>query len=1710
MTFRCHAVATEPRRPAALAWQARQGDSAQYEPESWYKGTVPGGSDTEELLIVGTTVYYTVGKRLKRKFDFAAERQKVLKAVFAWFEPDDAGLHITEHATAELGGSTRARPWAQSDALKSVAVLPRKVGITASTQTLERALVVFLEELAHVFYDDGRRKVINVPFRISDAAALDRGILLRRDTRDVVETDLEARSRQAMLFHLRHPTEEIGLCAMHSREKRTLGADDTLLVATSWLVVTCAQRAQTISLWRMTPARHIEQQHGGSSTAPRHPPGRRRASTRFSSATSDLLHEEKRETRRSTLSRSEIFGSNVDRIIFSDLDSSELQPESFRTDYVLEHIDSLPVECSDTLPACTIVQSRAGEIELAILVPQAQQALHFTVTSHGKPKSMVGKIARFAASQLERVAIGSIGFLLVVSPTGQVHLRHVSGLQAEVTTAAPTSPTRRSDADTTNVSTGSEHKGLRFVLPAMTVTNQLLSALSRVLDATQWATLVFATLDLLSRDQAMSEVEALTAAVLAGFTPSSGSLPPNPPTAELGDAAARIVFSATLLAHRNDMRALQPQCPQLFFALHFLSQDLALDSHTVAQSRALLLPLAQIAQWFGWNGYVKLFLGDLAIPGLRLESAAPHFRFTEPQDSPPMVVDWIRDSSEGKTVARQTFESLFAEPSARRRLGGPKLDEVLCRNSELVYQLFDHLRRGDLSGLRAYVGRTLGARLLLPRLPVAISLPLREALQCLGHDSANLEASTKTTARRARSGIDTAAQGEDRIAINELTAEPQGVVSASLERPVAEPDHPKVTRLIFPHDQRVQEASKMLLCHATQLVRHEFGRDLGDEKLLREQQSKARLISRRVLATPTGRALYTYSCKSPLPTERFAIRELNFDVKFMPAAVTVAEDKSFLTPEAKTWALFHSGVAAGVSIPRDNDDISASWIVFNKPDQLDETHAGLLLGLGLNGHLKTMATWHAFNYLTSKHTMTSIGLLLGLSATFLGTMEPMVTKLLSVHVLALLPPASNELNLGCFTQTAGVVGIGLLYQGSSHRRMSEVMLREIVDDDHSPDHFRSESYRLGAGIALGLINLAQGHSLVSLNDLSLVERLDGCVRGVSREKHDLDQKIPGAIVALGLVFMKSGSQQIAAKLRAPDNHFALDRLRPSLWLLMTLCRSLILWDEIQPTTDFVMSCVPSCLQVSPWLSSKRLDSDDMTLQSIIAGACMSIGFKFAGTLDLQARDTILHYLDRFIDSATLLSAGSFDKKMAKTCVSNCAANLALAASCIMSGSGDIPVMRRLRKLHMRLDPDTSYGESMAVQQATGVLFIGGGRYALSNSPLAVACLLASFYPVLPSTVTDNAGHLQALRHLWTLAVELRCLTPIDAGTGAECACDVVLRFKDTARQSQRLAAPCLLPLLGTIASISCLSKRHHPTAIDMGTDNPAKRALLASLRVELRPLAREEDIVETVILNHAMPVGEDEADGKLLGGSASHGPDAANRLAESVADEVHACLAAAHGPQTQPEAGALTDNAAIEALASPKVVRDAVLTMLRNESTDAGPSAPSTTGGGSGGIDSGNTAVDANALDGVFAQSIEADILSLRLLLQRVLVDPGRHAPPVRELKLLAAYWRATTTGHLRHLFPHDAAADDDDEDGRSMSSRDGHSDGDGMTDVDDGDGDGDRTPRSHAPLHAGSDIGGGGGSSGGGVGKQQARLLDAELMDLVDLAIWRIDKGLS
>ena len=679
-----------------------------------------------------------------------------------------------------------------------------------------------------------------------------------------------------------------------------------------------------------------------------------------------------------------------------------------------------------------------------------------------------------------------------------------------------------------------------------------------------------------------------------------------------------------------------------------------------------------------------------------------------------------------------------------------------------------------------------------------------------------------------------------------------------------------VIRALFKDDRRLNEAQDLLSTHRSRHIWLEHHHGWSESEYLEQQKELVSRVATGTLAIPASRGLLYYSLRFPLITQKFHIGGFNLNCLVKPANVTVGVDKSLYTEEKVCWSFFHQGVAAGLAISPRARGIDTSWILYNKPRQeLSNRHAGFLLALGLNGHLKGVAKWVAFKYLTPKHTMTSVGLLLGLAASYKGTMDSLITRLLSVHATRMLPRGAAELNLSHLTQTSAIMGIGLLYCDSQHRRMSEIMLSEIehTEEEDEEEPLRSESYRLAAGFSLGLINLGRGSDLRGLYDMKLTEKLINHATASKNVEivHVLDRAAAGAVIAIALIFMKSEDATVAKKIDVPRSTLQFDFVRPDILLLRTVAKNIILWSQVEPTFTWIAASLPAAYRADHKLHGvTKLRSTDLPFFSILTGVCFSVALRFAGSTSTRVRDLLLHYLDQFIritrisfttqTDPDLLS--TYDEELARSNARMCQDVLALSVSIVMAGTGDVPVLRRLRSLHARYDAATPYGSHLAAHLAVGALFLGCGTMTFGSSNIAIAALLAAFYPVFPSNVMDNRSHLQAFRHFWVLATEQRCLVTKDAITGQPISVVVQITMADSAATDVELTrtTPCLLPPFDQIASLrSSCGLEYWNVDLDF-SDEKLRKSFAETQTIYLRKRSLRQDALKSTL----MALGKEE------------------------------------------------------------------------------------------------------------------------------------------------------------------------------------------------------------------------------------------------------------
>ena len=211
--------------------------------------------------------------------------------------------------------------------------------------------------------------------------------------------------------------------------------------------------------------------------------------------------------------------------------------------------------------------------------------------------------------------------------------------------------------------------------------------------------------------------------------------------------------------------------------------------------------------------------------------------------------------------------------------------------------------------------------------------------------------------------------------------------------------------MLFPKDNRIREVGRLLRSSRPVYLKVPRAIEVSDHDYERLKQEKLLLLSRRVLALPVGRGMFTIGNLQPVPAEPLPLPDICLVGRVPPTNAQLALDTAECPTDLRVWPEFHNGVAAGLRLPLEEDaaefvsKITRTWIVYNRPpssgqnqsqnnsnapnnpsQNLGNAHGGLLMALGLRGHLTTLEMTDIFDYLTQGTVTTTVGVLLGMSA----------------------------------------------------------------------------------------------------------------------------------------------------------------------------------------------------------------------------------------------------------------------------------------------------------------------------------------------------------------------------------------------------------------------------------------------------------------------------------------------------------------------------------------------------------------------------------------------------------------------------------------------------------------------------------------------------------------------------------------------------------
>lgn len=606
---------------------------------------------------------------------------------------------------------------------------------------------------------------------------------------------------------------------------------------------------------------------------------------------------------------------------------------------------------------------------------------------------------------------------------------------------------------------------------------------------------------------------------------------------------------------------------KMFEALHLLYEELKLSMMTkpwCQQLRTMLRGCCSDAM----QDFVEHYTRDDSA----LESSvvdARQFGRLASFAKPPCIMSWLADCLECKREDESWVHS------AQIALACPRIRltrDIFSTLTSALESGQSTIRR-DITIVRALIEAGIkDAWFLQDDFPIGVALPLMEVLaRC--RDFSNImeldELSEETWHFIGREDIcmQTVASRSARQLNDEQTIGTSDEDHDGLD--TIQTSH----ALRFPTDNRLKEVARLLRSSRPMFLKVPRAVELSDHDYEKLKQERLLTLCRRALALPIGRGMLTLGTLKPIPAEQLPIPEVCLSGRVPPTNSSLALDTSNTPADMTVWPDFHNGVAAGLRLPPaeshcETFKISRSWIIYNRAAScsgetsesgslLPHAHGGLLMALGLRGHLSALSMTDIYEYLTQGSVTTSVGVLLGMAANKRGTCDPSVSKMLCLHIPSLLPPSFSSIDVSAPAHAAAVAGIGLLYQYSSHRLMTEFLLNEMgrrpIHDSSTVDR---EAYTLCCGISLGMINLAKGGNNAGLADLEIEQRLyryivgglddraqrkgqdtadrrlhgsggslgesERCSRVYEGDAINNDITAPGALMALGLMYLKSG------------------------------------------------------------------------------------------------------------------------------------------------------------------------------------------------------------------------------------------------------------------------------------------------------------------------------------------------------------------------------------------------------------------------------------------------------------------------------------------------------------------------------------------------------------------------------------------------------------
>ena len=199
-----------------------------------------------------------------------------------------------------------------------------------------------------------------------------------------------------------------------------------------------------------------------------------------------------------------------------------------------------------------------------------------------------------------------------------------------------------------------------------------------------------------------------------------------------------------------------------------------------------------------------------------------------------------------------------------------------------------------------------------------------------------------------------------------------------------------VAQNIDNEDGRALEVFKMLDSSIVEHVSPDSIPNPIETDITRQNQLALLKTLRYKLSAPMGRACFTFQSVFPNATSMLSIPELCLKARIKSQNIEIELDVEQAAESFIDLPRFQNALASAVELNRTTGcEVSRSWIM-NQVLRLEScpfSTGGFLLGMGINGFLRSLTKTDLYNLLTRRDTPISFGVLLGMSISKYGSMD---------------------------------------------------------------------------------------------------------------------------------------------------------------------------------------------------------------------------------------------------------------------------------------------------------------------------------------------------------------------------------------------------------------------------------------------------------------------------------------------------------------------------------------------------------------------------------------------------------------------------------------------------------------------------------------------------------------------------------------------------